>query len=45
MRFIKGKQIVDGMIVAQEEIHSLKNSKTNGMMTKVDLAKAYDRLS
>lgn len=43
--FIKGRQTVDDIIVAQEAIHSLKNSKHKGMMIKLDLAKAYDRLS
>jgi len=32
-------------VVAQEAIHSLKNSKTKGMLIKLDLAKAYDRLN
>jgi len=31
--------------VAQEAIHSLKNSKTKGMLIKLDLARAYDRLN
>jgi len=43
--FVKGRQIVDGIIVDQETIHSLKNSRHKGMMIKLDLAKAYDRLS
>eukprot|EP00253_Pinus_taeda_P007285 PITA_07285 len=43
--FVKGRQIVDGIIVAQEAIHSLQNSRHKGMMIKLDLAKAYDRLS
>lgn len=36
---------MDGIIVAQGAIHSLKNSKHKGMMIKVDLAKAYDKIS
>lgn len=43
--FVKGRQIVDGIIVAQEVINSLKNSQHKGMMIKLDLAKAYDKLS
>lgn len=43
--FFKGRQIIDGIVVAQEAIHSLKNSKTKGMLIKLDLVKAYDRLS
>lgn len=45
MGFVKGNQIIDGIVVAQEPIHSLKNSKTIGMLIKLDLAKAYDRLN
>lgn len=43
--FFKGRQITDGIVVAQEVIHSLKNSRNNGMLIKLDLEKAYDRLS
>jgi len=43
--FVKGRQIMDGIVIAQEVIHSLKNSKNKGMLIKLDLAKAYDRLS
>lgn len=42
--FVKGRQIVDGIIVAQEVIHSLKNLRNKGMMIKLDLEKAYDKL-
>lgn len=45
MGFVKGRQIIDGIVVEQEAIHSLKNSKTKGMLIKLDLAKAYDTLS
>ena len=31
--------------MAQEAIHSLKKSKTKGMLVKLDLAKSYDRLN
>ena len=43
--FVKGRQITDDILVAEEAIHSLKNSKTKGMLVKIDLAKAYDRLN
>ena len=38
--FVEGRQILDGMILTQEMIHSLKQTKTPRMMIKVDLAKA-----
>lgn len=44
-RFVKVRQIVDGVVVAQEVIHSLKKTGNKGMMIKLDLAKAYDKLS
>lgn len=43
--FVKGRQIVDGIVTDQEAIHSLKNLKDKGMTIKLDLSKAYDRLS
>lgn len=43
--FVQGRQITDGIIVSQEVIHSLKSSRAPGMLIKLDLAKAFDRLS
>jgi len=43
--FVQGRQILDGIITSQEVIHSLKHLKAKGMLIKVDLSKAYDRLS
>jgi hypothetical protein len=43
--FVEGKQILDGIILMQEMIHSLKKTETPGMMIKVGLAKAYDKVS
>ena len=43
-RFVEGRQILDGIVLMQEMIHSLKKTKTPGMMIKVDLAKAYDKV-
>ena len=43
--FVKGKKILDGIITAQEAIHSLKSLKKKGMLIKLDLSKAYDRIS
>lgn len=40
--FVKGRQITNGIVVAQEEIHSLKTKKTKGMLVKLGLSKAYD---
>jgi len=35
---------VDGIVTAQEVIHSLKSKKAKGVMIKLDLLKAYDFL-
>eukprot|EP00253_Pinus_taeda_P030826 PITA_30826 len=43
--FVEGRQILNGLVVAQEMIHSLNQQKRKGMMIKLDLSKAYDRLN
>ena len=43
--FVKGRQILDGIVVAQEAIHSLTKDKQRGLLIKLDLSKAYDRIS
>jgi len=40
--FVEGRQILDGLVITQETIHSLKQK---GMTLKLDLSKSYDRLS
>jgi len=44
-RLVKGRQILDGIILTHEMIHSLKQTKSPGMLIKVDLVKAYDKFS
>eukprot|EP00253_Pinus_taeda_P028396 PITA_28396 len=43
--YIEGRQILDGIILTHEIIHSLKISKQAGMILKIDLSKAFDKLS
>jgi hypothetical protein len=43
--YVEGRQILDGIILSHEVIHSLKSTKTPGMLLKLDLSKAFDRLS
>jgi exonuclease III len=43
--YVEGRQIMDSVILANEVIHSLKTSKIPGMLIKLDLSKAFDRLS
>ena len=39
-----GKQILDGIVIAFEVIHSMHLSNTRAMFIKLDMAKAYDRV-
>ena len=45
--FIPGRQIADNVIIYQEVLHSMRQGQRNRkiMLIKVDLEKAYDRLS
>jgi hypothetical protein len=43
--YVEGRQIMDSVILAHEVIHSLKSSRTPGMLIKLDLSKAFDRAS
>ena len=43
--FVVGQQILDGIIMVHEAIHSLKVTKNTRMLVKHGNAKAYDKLS
>ena len=43
--YVEGRQIMDGIILSNEVIHSLKLLKKPGMLLKLDLCKAFDKLS
>eukprot|EP00253_Pinus_taeda_P025694 PITA_25694 len=43
--YVEGRQILDGIILSHEIIHSLKYSKQASMILKLDLSKAFDKLS
>eukprot|EP00253_Pinus_taeda_P013020 PITA_13020 len=43
--YVEGRQIMDGIILSNEVIHSLKIFKNPGMIMKLDLSKAFDKLS
>ena len=43
--FVEGRQILDGIILIHETIHSVKIRKILGMLLKLDLSKAYDKLN
>jgi hypothetical protein len=43
--YVEGRQILDIVILAHEVIHSLQKTCTPGMLLKLDLSKAFDKLS
>lgn len=43
--YVEGKQIMDSVILAHEVIHSLQKTKTLGMLLKLDISKAFDKIS
>jgi len=43
--FLEGRQIHEAIGVAQEGLHSLKTKNLRGAVLKIDLAKAYDKVS
>lgn len=44
-RYVEERQILDGIILSHEVNHSLKILKKPGMILKLDLSKAFDKLS
>jgi hypothetical protein len=44
-RFLKGKLIHEAIRSAQEGIHTIKTQKKSMLVFKIDLSKAYDRVS
>ena len=43
--FIKGRYILESVVVAHEFVHSIHKSKEPGVILKLDYEKAYDRVS
>jgi hypothetical protein len=43
--YVEGRQILDSVILAHEVIHSLQKTRTPGMLLKLDLSKAFDKIS
>ncbi|GKU98551.1 hypothetical protein SLEP1_g11543 [Rubroshorea leprosula] len=44
MAFIKGRKLLDGVIIANEVIEEAKRKKKNSFLLKVDFEKAYDKV-
>jgi hypothetical protein len=43
--YVEGRKIMDSVILAHEVIHSLQKTRMPGMILKLDLSKAFDKLS
>ena len=43
--FVKGKQILDGVLIANEAFWWLKKEKSEPILLKLDFHKAYDTMS
>ena len=43
--FIKGRYILESIVVAHEIVHSLHKKKDEGVILKLDYKKAYDKVS
>lgn len=43
--FVAGRQILDGILLVNEVAHSLRSTKKPGMLIKLDLAKAFDKIN
>ena len=44
MGYIEGIKILDGIILAHEFIHSIKVNSSPGMVLKLDLSRAFNKL-
>ena len=43
--FVEGRQILDVVLIANEAIDSLIKGNESGVLCKLDIKKAYDRIS
>ena len=42
--FVKGRNILDGVVVLHEVLHELSRSKKKGLVLKIDCEKVYNRV-
>jgi len=43
--FVKGRQIIDEITTMHEILHSLNSGKDEGILIKLNIQKAYDRVN
>jgi hypothetical protein len=42
--FVKGRNILEGVVALHEVLHEMRRSKMRGLILKIDFEKAYDRV-
>ena len=42
--FLKGRNILEGVVILHETVHELHQKKQNGIILKLDFEKAYDKV-
>lgn len=42
--FVKGRQILDGILIVNEFVDGRKKARSAGIVCKIDFKKAYDRV-
>jgi hypothetical protein len=42
--FVKGRNILEGVVILYEVIHELKRTGGKGVLFKIDFEKAYDKV-
>ena len=43
--FVKGRQIMDASLLANEVINTMLKRKKRGVLSKLDIEKAYDQIN
>jgi hypothetical protein len=43
--FIRGRYILESVVIAHEVVHSMHRSKEHGVVIKLDYEKVYDRVN
>jgi len=41
---MKGRNILEGVVILHEVVHELKSSRKKGIILKIDFEKAYDKV-
>jgi phosphate starvation-inducible protein PhoH len=42
--FMRGRNILEGVVILHETVHELHPKKLNGVILKIDFEKAYDKV-